>query len=50
MTANFNENSPGCECYSSSIIQRVSRRTEDGRGKTSRSRRSWEIEGEKNTE
>ena len=31
MTANFNENLPGCECQLSSIIQETSRETKSRR-------------------
>ena len=44
MTANVNEDSPGHECKSSSIIQRTSGGTKDRKSKTSRSRQSREIE------
>jgi len=40
MTTNFNENLPSGEYQLSSIIQATSRRTESGRGETSRSGRS----------
>jgi len=40
MTANFNENLPGCEYQLSSMIQGTSKRIESRGDKTSRSRRS----------
>ena len=48
MIANFNENSSGCECQLSSMIQETSRGIESKRDETSRSGRSWEIEIWKN--
>jgi len=38
MTAYFDENLPGCEYQSDSMIQRTSRGTKDRIGKTSRDR------------
>ena len=35
MTANFNDNLSGCECQSSSKIQKASRGTESKRSETS---------------
>ena len=48
MTANFDENSPGCECQSYSTIQGTGGRTEKGRGKANGSRRSRRIGGREN--
>ena len=38
MTAHFNENSPGSECQSNTMIQRTSGRTKSKRSETSRDR------------
>ena len=38
MTANFEENSPGCKFQSSSKIQRTSRETKIKRSKTSKNK------------
>ena len=46
--AQFNENSSGSECQSSSVIQRTSGRTEERRSKANRNRRSWRMGGRKN--
>ena len=48
MTINFNENSPGCKCQLSSIIQGTSKGTESRGGETSRSRGSQRMGGRKN--
>jgi len=48
MSANFNENSSGCECQLSSTIQGTSRRTENREDKTSRSRGSQRVGSRKN--
>ena len=45
MIADFNENSSGCECQLSSMIQETSRGIESKRDETSR---SWEMEIWKN--
>jgi len=47
MTANFNENLPGCEYQLSSMIQGTSKRIESRGDKTSRSRRSQKIKDKK---
>ena len=48
MSANFDENSPSCECQLSNAIQGTSRRTESREGETSRSRESQRVGSRKN--
>ena len=50
MTANFDDNLPGSKCQLSSIIQGISRGTENKRSKTSRGRRGQRMGGRKNIE
>ena len=48
MTAHFDENLPGCDCQSNSMIQRASEKTKSRRDKTTRSREHGRVGSQKN--